>query len=778
MDAALLELEMHRDLTSEGILHLGPELVVLGKDLAHQLPWAPSYENSCTVVGREPLDGISFPNYEGEDLARAFTAWYARVRQRIAASQGALDWDDLDLTALWAEYLGEANDAFACSTPEFPPAPRWLSDRRVIRAQTEAALADLDGGEEDKTPHATPRLAATQAAPLPELDEFNLDSRRMSDDEMRALEIHEEAKYRAEKKKGKMKAPDQDNVHSAGAQSETEEDSIRGLSPKLGRAIKKSVLRSRTWQPALEEQVKAWRAEHGYEHHVPRIPRAAYEALKDQVVLECSESLVSGLKLAFEINAMQTREENSAGGHCKYDKPSDEDDDDTVVTIPDDESQTSAVNQWTEDRWAEYDEVVTVLSEEEYEALAIGNLSDTYQRPRSADHNAPVDTSGNPAQGDVDEDPFAFHGGDSNSSSVQGYDVPATPRLSHLPPPGFEPLPMQLDTPESALTPPPAAPQPRGYRNRRRLEYLHSLDHPPVSRKNVRDCRPIKELSEPRDAAEAEAYMHERNELEEVYNAIDQHCALVDSGSDSDSDDGWGDADLTDLFHTPTRPLSPKNTNVNSHEPIDREGATSRAEHRNGDNSAETPEIANGAITHYEDYPLSDGEDEEPENAKKSKNKKRKDKNAGKKNTEPAGFAVECEASSSASGTSATNVADAPTETPGSSVGPTPTGSIKRELGPIPSPKNTPDDDYDFIVPIQDLTGASGSGQAHAAHRTPSAAANPDPIEWMTVEQLARCIPNGEKYLSSWHKDASQTDSLAGSSLIRKYLQATANGNV
>lgn len=792
---ALSVLDSLRDVPDAHILSLGAQLVVIGKDLAHQLPWGPGYEDACGVMGREPQDGVALPWYEGDELAHAYTAWHARVRARIAAGQAALECDGAELAALWRDFLGEASKAsgsraFACSTPEFPPRARWLADCDVIRAETEEALAYPDADDE-ATPHATPRLSPATPEPGPELDDFDLDERRMPDHEQLLLALQEDAEYLAEKRAGKQKAKDQDQGH----------DELARLSPELSRALKKTVQLSRTWQPVVEEQVEVWREEHGYEHHVPCIPRSAYEALKDDVVLQHAESLVGELRLAYEINAMDSGHRRSdGGGHDDQSKSSGSGEAEheegvalvvkdvagpktpTVETLPTDVlSPAAAMGQSAEVCWAE-DGVVTIMSEKEYQAMGTDQASSPageVTRPRSIGYDVPIDTAGNPADESADEDPFAFHNdSETAANAFQGYDVPSTPRLPYLAPPGIElePALMAAAPPMAAPMPPPLAPEPIKYRRRRKLEYLHNLDMPPVSRKNVRGCPPIAEVREPREVKMSkEDYERERADLHNMYEALSSLAslaALTDSDSDSDSDDGWGDAELEELFFTPTRPLSPKKIQAEVLEPIASAGACSPVGAKNGQKSSET---GHSAIAKYESYPLSDSEEDEPDTGKKNKCI-----DNGKRQVDVYAELADFEAALAADPwnyadykvQSATGVHCSATSAAGSSA-----VSITASER-IPSSGS---DDYGIVIPIEDLTGANGSsggsGSGHgliqaAGWHTPELDAT---MEGMTSQQLARCIPNGEKYLwpTYLHHVKVTEMILAGS-----YMQALQNGDI
>lgn len=702
------ELEMATNLrTDEGFLHLSAELVAIGRKFAHQIPWGPDYKDACATIGREPKKNFKLPWYEGDDLSCAFTAWYARMRDRLKAGKSFQEWEAEDLAALWQEYLGEANKSFACSTPEFPPRPLFLRDRRVIRAETEAALADHFASARrkstaphttpdvtpDVTPHATPHLSATEGAPFP-AEKFDLDSRRMSPDEQLVLALNDEKAYFAEKERGKVRAAKAAEPETPRSASPGGEDflDVKKVSARLKIALTRTVDVSRTWQPAVEKQVTVWRAEHGYEPSVPRIPSAAYKALKDDVVRKNAEELIYELRRAYKINAGFGREGNSdsdetAGGGSKED----DDDDDVVVTIRDVDDAESATETLSADNakpgdFVQYDEVVTILSEEEYQALAIGDISDTYKPPASFAYDAPVDTAGNPTQIDIDEDPFAFHGGAASVPypAEDDMEMPPTPHPSHLPPPpAIKPV----------LVP--------------------------------RRPRPVVEMPSIPEDRELEISTREREnkDLEAAYDALARHATLLgalsssDSGSDSDSDDGWGEAEL---FFTSPCSLDTNGTNNDTLEPVNRGGATSRAGHHGDEKFAKTSEIDDGASDKYVDYPLSDGEDEGYEEHKGKilkplPNVKRAGKKAKCKQSTPVCIEGKPDPVGhhdwKASATSDGSKPPPSANTGGAStVGIASSPSMKTGLGP-----NLLGSDG-ITIPIMDLTGANGKDGLETTH--------------------------------------------------------------
>lgn len=700
------ELEMAGSIDAQKFLDVSADMVVMGKPLAHQIPWGPDYKDACAAIGRKPRKDFKLPWYEGEELSRAFTAWYAHMRQRLVAGESFTEWDAEDLAALWQEYLGESAEAYACSTNEFPPRPRFLNDHRVIRAETEAAMASYSVSSSarssrrgrksvttpdltpDVTPHATPHLSATEGALLP-TERFDLDSRRMSPDDLLVLALNDEKAYFAEKRRGKMKATE------PVAEPETPRGgpphNVREVSVRLRNALEKTVNVSRTWQPAVEEQVAVWREEHGYEHSVPRIPASAFKTIKDEVVRKNAEELVNDLRRAYEINAYFARENLSAPDMRKND-----DDGDVFIAICDAIDAEFATDALATEYPApkdkvHYDEVVTIPSEDDYEALAIGDISDTYKRPTSIGRGAPVDTSGNLTQIDIDDDPFAFHGGSSPTFHREDIEMPPTPRPSHLPPPpGLGPLPVTRRSHASAQT---------------------SSD---------RKDRKLKNATRER----------ENKDLEEAYDALAKHATLVDtfsggSDSDSDSDEGWGEAEI---LYNSVLSQDPKETNDESPGPVSREGATSRAGHREDKNFSKTSKIQKAVNNEYDDFRLSDGEDDEYEGHKKGKvinvrsssNKKEAGKSAqseslpdagigGKPDpwTDPHGYHKwRCATTSNSS-----KVAPVKIKTPGdSSAGIAPPLSMKSGRG-----ASLLRNDGDRIVPIVDLTGANATEGASAA---------------------------------------------------------------
>lgn len=721
---------MAADLSAEKLLYLGAQLVAVSRHFAHQLPWGPGYEEACVTLNRKPVPGFKLPYYEGEDLGRSFAAWYYHVRECVKANQSVQEWSVEDLVALFTELLSETSEVFAKGTPEFLPRPLWLRDRRVIRAETEAALKNLETGVEEEpangnevvdedqtpyatpnvTPHATPLLSATEAAPLSESAEFDLDSRRMSPDQMLVLQLNNEGENNTQKEEVQKEKNEKAAEPSR---------KVAGVSSKLADVLANYVLSTRTWEPKVQEQVNVWRAEHGYEYSVPRIPEAAFNMIKDDVVLKSAEALVNELRLAYEISAIMRDGAASTPAAEDGGKKDDNDDDDAVVFIGDTgaigatETLSNENDQPTDDSIQD-DVVVTILSEEEYEALAIGDVSDTFRRPTSTDHDVAVDTSGNPTQIDIDEDPFAFHGGGVSIPEIVV--VPPTPRLSHLPPPpSFEPIAMNDSSRLSVVMPPTNGP----------LE----LDNATLSA---------------------------------AYDALARHAALVDSksdsdssDSDSDSDEGWGDAEI---FYTAPAVASSNESKAEILEPNSREGAISRAGHRDEDNSGKSSEIAGTANGKFDDYPLSDGEDEEPAKSTKKHvdagaQKKEVRENQGSEQTansraeskpdpwtDPFGYAKWKAATSN--GTSKLTGR----KTSATSVGLGSRVSIKTGIDP-----NLPSDD-DFKVTIMDLTPANCKGpspgtSANGKSQRPSRA---DSMTQEELEQLARCIPNGERYLPGY----------------------------